>query len=138
MPPSPGIYINWVRHTDSWLKSIITRDEMWCLYVNIKRNRHWVDKADPFYVKIVNCLMFCALAHKSGTMWDFASNVLTNGGLFFMIIYWFMTFVIMFPILHLEIFVGQWCQSGIVKTMRSYGKGFECQFNFEVEMISSN
>ncbi|KAK6026377.1 hypothetical protein OSTOST_07679 [Ostertagia ostertagi] len=25
----------------------------------------------------------------------------------------------------MEIFVGQWCQSGIVKTMRSYGKGFE-------------
>lgn len=32
------------RRTNNWLTSIITGDEKWCLYVNIKRRRHWVDK----------------------------------------------------------------------------------------------
>ncbi|VDP05439.1 unnamed protein product [Heligmosomoides polygyrus] len=32
------------KRTDSWLKPIITGDEKWCLVVNIKRSRHWIDK----------------------------------------------------------------------------------------------
>ena len=31
------------RRTHNWLKSIVTGDEKWCLYVNIKRRRSWVD-----------------------------------------------------------------------------------------------
>lgn len=30
--------------TTNWLSSIITGDEKWCLYINIKRRRSWVDR----------------------------------------------------------------------------------------------
>ncbi|KAK5976024.1 hypothetical protein GCK32_013884, partial [Trichostrongylus colubriformis] len=80
---------------------------------------------DPTYIKIMNCLMFCGLAQDVEILWNFARFVIERGGLYFIIIYWFMLFVLVCPVLHMEVFVGQWCQSGIVKTMRSYGKGFE-------------
>ncbi|VDP06796.1 unnamed protein product [Heligmosomoides polygyrus] len=32
------------KRTDSWVKSPITGDEEWCLCVNLKRSRRWVDK----------------------------------------------------------------------------------------------
>lgn len=32
------------RRTLNWLDSILTGDEKWCLYVNIKRRRSWVDE----------------------------------------------------------------------------------------------
>lgn len=34
------------RRTENWLNSIVTGDEKWCLYVNIKRRRSWVDKGE--------------------------------------------------------------------------------------------
>lgn len=35
------------RRTNNWLKSIVTGDEKWCLYVNMKRRRSWVNKGAP-------------------------------------------------------------------------------------------
>lgn len=35
------------RRTDAWLDSIVTGDEKWCLYVNVKRKRAWVNKNEP-------------------------------------------------------------------------------------------
>lgn len=35
------------RRTNDWLNSIITGDEKWCLYVNVKRKRNWLRKDSP-------------------------------------------------------------------------------------------
>lgn len=35
------------RRTDAWLDSIVTGDEKWCLYVNVKRKRTWTKKNEP-------------------------------------------------------------------------------------------
>ncbi|XGW19024.1 hypothetical protein V3C99_003104, partial [Haemonchus contortus] len=81
--------------------------------------------ADRLHIKVANWLMLCGLAQDAEILWNFAKFVMERGGIYFMVIYWFMLFVLVCPVLHMELFVGQWCQSGIVKTMRSYGKGFE-------------
>lgn len=34
------------RRRNNWLSSIVTGDEDWCLFVNIRRSRHWVDMGE--------------------------------------------------------------------------------------------
>ncbi|WKX99926.1 hypothetical protein Q1695_014640 [Nippostrongylus brasiliensis] len=82
-------------------------------------------REDPLYITMLNFIMFCTLATKSEALWDFPRLVVQYGGVYFILIYLLMTFVFVFPLVHMELFVGQWCQSGAVKATRSYGRGFE-------------
>ncbi|KJH48712.1 hypothetical protein DICVIV_05168 [Dictyocaulus viviparus] len=86
-------------------------------------------------------LMFCGLITVPDLLWMFPREVVKNGGgdyhlilfgksqvecVYFILLYCLMMLLLIFPLLHLEIFVGQRCQSGIIKTMRTYGPAFEC------------
>uniref|UniRef100_A0A158P6D8 SSD domain-containing protein n=1 Tax=Angiostrongylus cantonensis TaxID=6313 RepID=A0A158P6D8_ANGCA len=81
---------------------------------------------EPILTMILNSLMFCGLVITPDVLWTFPRQVIEYGGVYFIFIYFFMLFLIAFPLLHMEIFVGQRCQSGIIKTTRMYGYGFEC------------
>ncbi|KAK6740370.1 hypothetical protein RB195_008687 [Necator americanus] len=82
-------------------------------------------KGDPLKCQIMDLLMFCCLLTSTTTLWKFPTTVLDLGGFYFIIVYLLMLFIIVFPVLHLEIYVGQYCQAGIYKACRSYGLGYE-------------
>ncbi|EYC25841.1 hypothetical protein Y032_0011g1417 [Ancylostoma ceylanicum] len=75
--------------------------------------------------EIIDVLMFCGLTLSSLSLWVFPVKIALHGGVVFIVLYVLVTILVAFPILHLEIFVGQRHQTGICKTFQSYGKAFE-------------
>ncbi|CAJ0600553.1 unnamed protein product [Cylicocyclus nassatus] len=73
----------------------------------------------------VDILTFCGLVLSYSSVWNFPAETMANGGAFFVIIYLLATFTCLFPILHLELFVGQRHQSGVCRVYRSYGRAYE-------------
>ncbi|EYC20796.1 hypothetical protein Y032_0021g427 [Ancylostoma ceylanicum] len=82
-------------------------------------------KGDALFPQVVDLLMLCCILTSTYTLWCFPILVLQLGGFYFIIIYLLMLFMIVFPVLHLEIFVGQYCQAGVFKACRSYGLAYE-------------
>ncbi|KAL6728803.1 hypothetical protein Aduo_010538 [Ancylostoma duodenale] len=82
--------------------------------------------AEPDIVtELVDILMFCGLVLNSGPIWNFPQNTMNHGGAFFLFIYLIVVALFLFPMLHLELFVGQRHQTHICKVFRSYGKAYE-------------
>ncbi|CAJ0599830.1 unnamed protein product [Cylicocyclus nassatus] len=57
--------------------------------------------------------------------WQNPPTKINKAKVYFIIIYLFMLIVMVTPILHLEIFVGQYCQAGIIKACQFYGPAYE-------------
>ncbi|XGW14297.1 hypothetical protein V3C99_000543 [Haemonchus contortus] len=79
---------------------------------------------ESFWKSATDAIVIVALLCSTDTLFSFPIEVLRNGGYFFLIIYFFFAFLISFPILHLELFVSQYLQSGILKSFLLYGSGY--------------
>ncbi|VDO25313.1 unnamed protein product [Haemonchus placei] len=79
---------------------------------------------ESFRKSATDAIVIVALLCSTDTLFSFPIEVLRNGGYFFLIIYFFIAFLISFPILHLELFVSQYLQSGILKSFLLYGSGY--------------
>ncbi|EYC32261.1 hypothetical protein Y032_0003g1483 [Ancylostoma ceylanicum] len=79
---------------------------------------------DSWLSTFVDTMMLLGLMLSTDSIWVFPLETLKNGGFFFLIIYFFTSFYVVVPLLHLEIFVSQICQSGIVKAMQLHGVAF--------------
>ncbi|KAK6744380.1 hypothetical protein RB195_011219 [Necator americanus] len=66
-------------------------------------------------------MVLSGLILSSDSLFFFPFYALANGGYFFLIIYFIIGLFIVFPLVHLEMFVSQFTQSGILKSMRLYG-----------------
>ncbi|KAL6728802.1 hypothetical protein Aduo_010537 [Ancylostoma duodenale] len=76
--------------------------------------------------EIVEVLMFCGLTITGSLpLWVLPVKIALHGGVVFITLYILLTILVAFPILHLEIFVGQRHQTGIWRTFQSYGRAFE-------------
>ncbi|KAL6728107.1 hypothetical protein Aduo_009913 [Ancylostoma duodenale] len=79
---------------------------------------------DSWLSTFVDTMMLLGLMLSTDSIWVFPLETLKNGGFFFLIIYFFTSFYVVVPLLHLEIFVSQICQAGIVKAMELHGVAF--------------
>ncbi|XGW16785.1 hypothetical protein V3C99_001875 [Haemonchus contortus] len=73
---------------------------------------------------IVDTFMMLGLMLSTDSLWVFPLQALKHGGFFFLVIYFFASLSIVLPLLHLEIFVSQLCQAGIVRSMELHGMGY--------------
>ncbi|EYC25856.1 hypothetical protein Y032_0011g1426 [Ancylostoma ceylanicum] len=75
--------------------------------------------------ELMDMLMFCGLVLNSGPIWNFPQNTMNHGGAVFLLVYLVVAVLFLFPMLHLELFVGQRHQAHICKVFRSYGRAYE-------------
>ncbi|RCN39145.1 hypothetical protein ANCCAN_14942 [Ancylostoma caninum] len=83
---------------------------------------------DSWLSTFVDTMMLLGLMLSTDSIWVFPLETLKNGGFFFLIIYFFTSFYVVVPLLHLEIFVSQICQAGILKAMELHGVAFAGSF----------
>ncbi|KAK5973086.1 hypothetical protein GCK32_010037, partial [Trichostrongylus colubriformis] len=79
---------------------------------------------DTWMTTIVDTFMILGLMLSTDSIWVFPLQTLKHGGFFFLVIYFFASLSIVVPLLHLEIFVSQICQAGIVRSMELHGTGY--------------
>ncbi|KAK6740549.1 hypothetical protein RB195_008794 [Necator americanus] len=75
--------------------------------------------------EVLDTFVFCGLILSTGLLWEFPFKAIANGGAYFLVIYLVAVFIFLFPLLHLELFVGQHHQSNVVKVFRSYGTAYQ-------------
>ncbi|WKX99055.1 hypothetical protein Q1695_014154 [Nippostrongylus brasiliensis] len=79
---------------------------------------------DSWMSTVVHSFMFLGLSLSTDSIWVFPLEALKHGGFFFLVVYFFVSLSIVVPLLHLEVFVSQICQAGIVQAMQMHGVGF--------------
>ncbi|WKY00605.1 hypothetical protein Q1695_014992 [Nippostrongylus brasiliensis] len=75
--------------------------------------------------EMLEIVVFFGLVTNTFTLWSFPTKTLANGGVYFLAVYIFISLLVVLPLLHLEIFVGQQHQAGMCKIFRSFGNAFE-------------
>ncbi|KJH50837.1 hypothetical protein DICVIV_02987 [Dictyocaulus viviparus] len=75
--------------------------------------------------QLVDILMFCGLIINPSLLWISPTNAFLYGGVYFFIPYILTYLLLAFPLIHLEIFVGQLHQCNILAIFRRYGWAFQ-------------
>ncbi|KAK5970438.1 hypothetical protein GCK32_008942, partial [Trichostrongylus colubriformis] len=97
---------------------------------NVTRPKQWWDKLheesnrEISGAQVKDWLWFCCLVTTDVNFLYFQGEFVKHGGAYFLLVYLLMIYFIVFPVLHLEIFVGQLCQAGVCKTFNMYGRLF--------------
>ncbi|KAK5983166.1 hypothetical protein GCK32_015856, partial [Trichostrongylus colubriformis] len=97
---------------------------------NVTRPKQWWDKLheesnrEISGAQVKDWLWFCCLVTTDVNFLYFQGEFVKHGGAYFLLVYLLMIYFIVFPVLHLEIFVGQLCQAGVCKTFSMYGRLF--------------
>ncbi|EYC37725.1 hypothetical protein Y032_0769g2197 [Ancylostoma ceylanicum] len=74
---------------------------------------------------IVDILSITCLLSLMNDYWVVPVKAVENGGLAFMLIYFLMVIILVFPVLSLVLFVSQYTQAGIINVFKMYGPLFE-------------
>lgn len=107
---------------------------------DVSRPLHWWDKQhvtdDPKKRtrEIMDWLWMCCMVTTEVPFVYFQGEFVQHGGVYFILVYVLIIYFIVFPLLHMELLVGQLCQAGVCKTFRMYGRLFE-GFGFAIFFV---